>query len=149
ARDRVFRLALAEHRREVLLVRFEGAGADGLDGKRSRGRVVAIGTHRQTQSFAQRSLRLWPQVGVGAAVLGARPVVDDQLALAMELVGSPIGCPIATVTPDRALLHPAQRLPHGLAASNGPLGCDHLTVASDDSLWDGRHFLVDAATDPA
>src|SRR5262249_14374543 len=68
---------------------------------------------------------------------------------AMEPVGSPIGCHVATVAPDRAHLHPTQRLPHGLAAANGPLGSDHLAVASDDSLWDGRHFLVDAAAYPA
>src|SRR5262249_5709235 len=50
---------------------------------------------------------------------------------------------------DRAHLHSTQRLPHGLAALNGPLGSDHLAVASDDSLWDGRHFLVNAAAYPA
>src|SRR5262249_57080844 len=78
-----------------------------------------------------------------------RPVVEDQLGLAMEPISSPIGRHIATVAPDRAHLHPTQRLPDGLAALNGPLGCDHLAVARHDSLWDRRHFLVDAAADPA
>src|SRR5262245_62098756 len=67
----------------------------------------------------------------------------------MEPISSPIGRNIAAVTPDRAHLHSTQRLPHGLAALNGPLGSDHLAVASDDSLRDGRHFLVDAAAYPA
>src|SRR5262249_459950 len=82
-------------------------------------------------------------------MLGPRPVVEDQLALAMEPVGSPIGRHVAAVTPDRAHLHPTQRLPHGLAAADAPLGSDYLAVARDDSLWDGRHFLLDAAAQPA
>src|SRR5262245_16833728 len=82
-------------------------------------------------------------------MLGPRPVVEDQLALAMEPVGSPIWRHVAAVTPDRAHLHPTQRLPHGLAAADAPLGSDHLAVARNDSLWDGRHFLVYAAAYPA
>src|SRR5215510_6100609 len=67
----------------------------------------------------------------------------------MEPISSPIGRHVATVTPDRAHLHSTQRLPDGLAALNGPLGSDHLAVASDNSLRDGRHFLVNAAAHPA
>src|SRR5262245_31337098 len=82
-------------------------------------------------------------------MLGPRPVVEDQLALAMEPVGRPIGRHVAAVPPDRADLHPTQRLPHGLAAADTPLRSDHLAVARHDALWDGRHFLIDAAAYPA
>src|SRR5262245_2558551 len=67
----------------------------------------------------------------------------------MEPGGSPIGRHVAAVTPGRAYLHSTQRLPHGLAVANAPLGSDHLAITGDDALWDGRHFLVDAATNPA
>src|SRR5215831_5855325 len=82
-------------------------------------------------------------------MLGPRPVVEDQLALAMEPVGRPIGRHVAAVSPNRAHLYPPQRLPHGLAAADAPLRSDHLAVARHDALWDGRHFLVDAAAYPA
>src|SRR6516164_4309742 len=67
----------------------------------------------------------------------------------MEPVGSPVGRHVAAVTPDGAHLHPAQRLPDGLAAADASIGNDRPTLGRDDTLWNGRHELVDAATDPA
>src|SRR5262249_30387360 len=87
--------------------------------------------------------------GVGPTLLGERPVIEDQLALAMEPVGRPIGRHIAAVTPYRAHLHSTERLPHGLTALDGSLGSNHLAFAGDDSFWDGRHLLIDAAAQPA
>src|SRR5262249_24702489 len=53
------------------------------------------------------------------------------------------------VTPDRTHFHAAQGLPDRLAARDAPLGDDHLAIARDDSCWNGRHVLVDAAAYPA
>src|SRR5215470_12961367 len=82
-------------------------------------------------------------------MLGPRPVVEDERALTMEPVGSPVGRHVAAVTPDRADFHPAQRLPDGLAAADSPIGSHHLAVGRDDTLRDRRHVLLDAAADPA
>src|SRR5262245_34450389 len=66
----------------------------------------------------------------------------------MEPISSPIGRHVATVTPDQTHLHSTQRLPDNLAALNSPLRSDHLTVASDNSLRNGKHFLVNATAYP-
>src|SRR5215471_4641209 len=147
--DRVLSVTLAEHLGEVLVVRLEGARADGIDGQRFRGRVVVVGPQGQAQPLAQRRLRLWPQSLIWASVLGPRPVVEDQLAFAMEPVGRPVRRHVAAVTPDRSHFHAAQGLPDRLPATNAPLGDDHLAVARDDSRGNGRHVLVDAAAYPA
>src|SRR5262249_50725004 len=148
ARDRVFGLSLAEYRREVLLVRLEGAGADGLDRERSGGRVVTVGAQHQPEPLAQSRLWLWPQLDVASGMLGARPVVEDQQAFAMEPVGGPIGRHVAAVTPDRSNFHPSQCLPHGLAGADRAFRSDHLAVARDDALGNRGHVLVDAAAHP-
>src|SRR5262249_33235559 len=82
-------------------------------------------------------------------VLGPRPVVEDQLAFAMEPVGRPVRRHVAAVPPDRAHFHAPQGLPDRLPATDASLGDDHLAVARDDSRGNGRHVLVDAAAYPA
>src|SRR5262249_22504101 len=134
ARDRVLWLALAEHGRVVLVVHLEGASADRLDRERPGRRVVAVRAQGPPEPLSQRRLRLWPQVGVWPALLGPRPVVENELAFAMEPISGPIGRHVAAVTPDGADLHPAHRLPYGLAALDRALGGDHPAVGRDDSL---------------
>src|SRR5262249_50507946 len=125
------------------------ARAHGFDRQRSRGGVVAVRTHREAQPFAQGRLRLRPELRVASPLLGARPVVEDQLGLTMEPVGGPVGRHVAAVTPDGADFHSSQGLPDRLTALDGAIGHDDAPVRRDDALRDGRHVLVDAAADPA
>src|SRR6185295_8875731 len=84
--------------------------------------IVAVGAHFAPQNRAHSRL-----VGFGHRLVSIiRELAAQRDRFAVQPVGAPVRSDIAAMAPDRALLHPAGRLPHRLAALDLLAGVESL-----------------------
>ena len=101
----------AEQAFVVGLIVADGGGADVADHQLAVGLVHPVAADLSAQTLAQRCLLLRGDVGIGGTVIERRPAVEDEGQLTVQPVGRPVGRQVGAVTPDRAELMAADRLP--------------------------------------
>ena len=120
-------------------------------GQRDRfgGGIKGVGPHHFLQPASQAGLLLGRQHGIGRhATVGARPDVEHASRLAMQPVRAPVRGDIRAVAPDRAQLHPAERLPDLTALLDIGAGVDDLAILRDHPFRHRRRGAEDLGSGP-
>ena len=81
--------------------------------------IVGVGPHLADQPRLEDGLLIRVEGGKVARSSPGRPGVEQNLRLAMQPVGAPIGSNVCAVAPDRANLLAADGLPDALAIGDG------------------------------
>ena len=110
--------------------------------------IVSVGPHRVLQALSHCGLLFRTDRIVVFAEFFFGEFVQDKQRFAMQIIGCPVGCYIAAVTPDRANLHAAHRLPDVLTILNIISGHKNLAVAGDNLAWNRRGLMKYFAADP-
>ena len=113
------------------------------DGNGARRRIISIAPHVEPESDAGVFLAALVEFVEWCALLVAGDDVEIGEGFAPQPISAPVGREIAAVTPDRALLHAAHRLPNRLAALDVRPGEDGFAAFGLHLFRDGRRCLVD------
>ena len=83
---------------------------------------------------------MFPEFAIG-------PFGKNETGFPVQPIGGPVGCNVATLAPDGADLHAAERLPDILLA-DVTIGHNDGAIGVDDTSGEGRHLLIIANANP-